>query len=48
MVKHFREAWPYTGADTAKWANMFFCRKYENVNSGRPTNLTGAQELTKD
>ena len=34
--KTFREAWPYTGADTAKWANMFFCRKYENVNSGRP------------
>jgi starch-binding outer membrane protein, SusD/RagB family len=33
--KTFREAWPYTGADTAKWANMFFCRKYENVNSGR-------------
>lgn len=31
----FREAWPYTGADTTKWANMFFCRKYENVNSGR-------------
>jgi hypothetical protein len=33
--KTFRQAWPYTGADTAKWANMFFCRKYENVNSGR-------------
>jgi SusD family. len=34
--KTFRQAWPYTGADTAKWANMFYCRKYENVNSGRP------------
>lgn len=34
--KTFRQAWPYTGADTLKWANMFFCRKYENVNSGRP------------
>lgn len=33
--KTFRQAWPYTGADTAKWANMFFCRKYENVNSGK-------------
>ncbi|MDP4208560.1 MAG: RagB/SusD family nutrient uptake outer membrane protein [Bacteroidota bacterium] len=34
--KTFRQAWPYVGADTAKWSNMFFCRKYENVNSGRP------------
>lgn len=33
--KTFREAWPYTGNDTTKWADMFFCRKYENVNSGR-------------
>lgn len=33
--KTFREAWPYTGADTLKWANMFYARKYENVNSGR-------------
>jgi hypothetical protein len=33
--KAFRDAYPYTGADTLKWANMFFCRKYENVNSGR-------------
>jgi len=33
--KTFRQAWPYTGADTLKWANMFFARKYENVNSGR-------------
>jgi len=34
--KTFREAYPYTGADTLKWKSMFFCRKYENVNSGRP------------
>jgi starch-binding outer membrane protein, SusD/RagB family len=34
--QNFRDAYPYTGADTAKWANMFYCRKYENVNSGRP------------
>ncbi len=33
--KAFREAWPYQGADTAKWATKFECRKYENVNSGR-------------
>jgi len=34
--KTFRQAWPYTGADTLKWKTMFFARKYENVNSGRP------------
>lgn len=32
----FRDAYPYVGADTAKWADMFYCRKYENVNSGVP------------
>lgn len=33
--KTFRQAWPFTGADTLKWKTMFYCRKYENVNSGR-------------
>ena len=34
--QNFRDAYPLVGADTVKWADMFFCRKYENVNSGRP------------
>ncbi len=29
--QNFRQAFPYAGADTSRWATMFFARKYENV-----------------
>lgn len=32
----FRQAFPESGADTVLWKTMFFARKYENVDSGRP------------